>query len=193
MSPPTPNPPATRRGPGGESRVCPGERSGRIVDKREAEGDVSVSVKTDRKERIWTHKSPGLTCKHSLVGGVGGGRRKGDKVPEIMTATAFHHSLKACWRRFSSRKSHRSNQEAEGQDIHLLICKFIPPTKRNTVKKKKSRPVCARTHAVFYQPRVQPAVERARVCGGTGREHGTGRWKPPHLAEASPDRYESRQ
>lgn len=78
------------------------------------------------------------------MGGVGGGRRKGDKVPEIMTATAFLHSLKACWGRFSSRKSHRSNQEAEGQDVHLLICKFIPPTKRNTVKKKKSRPVCAR-------------------------------------------------
>lgn len=135
------------------------------MGKRETEGDVSVSVKTDRKERIWTHKSPGLTCKHSLVRGVGGGRRKGDKVPDIMTATAFLHSLKACWRRFSSRKSHRSNQEAEGQDVHLLICKFIPPTKRNTVKKKEISPsVCARARSVL------PAK------GATGSRASPGVW-----------------
>lgn len=71
MSPRPPHP--NQRGPGGESRVRPGERSGRIVGKREAQGDISVFVKTDRKERIWTHKSPGLTCKQSPEGEAGAG------------------------------------------------------------------------------------------------------------------------
>lgn len=74
LEPPAPPLVPTSGGPGGESRVRPGGRSGRIVGKREAEGEISVPVKTDRKEPIWTHKSPGLTCKHSLAGEAGAGR-----------------------------------------------------------------------------------------------------------------------